>query len=385
MIPVKVVLAVESRDYIEPLLNYVHGSEYARRLRVTAFSQPEAFRQYMMETAGMKKSDVVVGEAAFLSLWTDREASDIPCLVLHEGEQVSEYGQPLLKYQPLSELVGFILETARQRTSGRQIVNSREGGMIIGMVAASGGLGKTTAALNISKQLGNEGYSVFYLNLETVDSSSLFTGSGSSSGAEGEGLSRLLYDLKAMRHDGNPLSVASYCVRRSEIQADTFQPVDNRKELIDMTCDEAVELIRTIAESGQYDVIIVDGESENSDRAQAVLKASHRLIWLLADDLMSMHKCGLWLDVLEATQPEGFEAMLTKTRFVVNRYMGTMTNSLPRDFMELSGALPYIPSWKQMQHRELLLSSPIYQREIRQLCRELLNVETVTQPPAAWA
>ncbi len=74
MIPVKVVLAVGSRDYIEPLLNYVHGSEYARRLRVTAFSQPEAFRQYMMETAGMKKPDVVVGEAAFFES-VDRSGS----------------------------------------------------------------------------------------------------------------------------------------------------------------------------------------------------------------------------------------------------------------------------------------------------------------------
>ncbi|WP_068498826.1 AAA family ATPase [Paenibacillus kribbensis] len=385
MIPVKVVLAVADREYIEPLLNYVHGSEYARRLRITAFSQPEAFRQYMMETNGMKRPDIVVGEAAFLSLWTGREAADIPCLVLHEGEEVSQYGQALLKYQPLSELVGSILEMTRQRSSSRQGVNSREGGIIIGMMAASGGLGKTTAALNMSKQLGNEGYSVFYLNLETVDSSSLFTGSGSSNRTEGEGLSRLLYDLKATESDSIPSSVASYCVHRPEIQADTFQPVYNRKELTDMTCDEAVQLIRTIAESGQYDVVIVDSESENGDRAQAVLEASHKLIWLLADDLMSMHKCGLWLDVLELTQHEGLEAMLSKTSFVVNRYMGTMINSLPRDFMELDGALPYIPSWKQMQHRELLLSSPIYQREIRHLCRELLNVESAAQSPAAWS
>ncbi|ASR48568.1 hypothetical protein B4V02_18605 [Paenibacillus kribbensis] len=385
MIPVKVVLAVAGREYIEPLLNYVHGSEYARRLRITAFSQPEAFRQYMMETNGMKRPDIVVGEAAFLSLWTDREAADIPCLALHEGEEVSQYGQPLLKYQPLSELVGSILEMARQRSGSRQSVNSREGGIIVGMMAASGGLGKTTAALNMSKQLGNEGYSVFYLNLETVDSSSLFTGSGSSNSTEGGGLSRLLYDLKATESDGIPFSVASYCVHRPEIQADTFQPVYNRKELIDMTCGEAVQLIRTIAESGQYDVVIVDSESENGDRAQAVLEASHKLIWLLADDLMSMHKCGLWLDVLELTQPEGFEAMLSKTNFVVNRYMGTMINSLPRDFMDLNGALPYIPSWKQMQHRELLLSSPIYQREIRHLCRKLLNVESAAQSPAAWS
>lgn len=185
---------------------------------------------------------------------------------------MSEYGQPLLKYQPLSELVGFILETARQKSNGRKCVNSREGGLIIGMVAASGGLGKTTAALNMSKQLGSEGYSVFYLNLETVDSSSLFTGSDSASGAEGEGLSRLLYDLKAEGNEGIPLSVAAYCVRRPEIQADTFQPVYNRKELTDMTCDEAKELIRTVAESGQYDVVIVDGDSEKVTGLKLCLK-----------------------------------------------------------------------------------------------------------------
>ncbi|MGG4221357.1 AAA family ATPase [Paenibacillus jamilae] len=385
MVPVKVVLAVEDRDYIEPLLNYVHGSEYARRLRITAFSQPEAFHQYMIETSGMKRPDVVVGETAFLNLWTTRKDAGIACLVLHEGEHVSEYGQPLLKYQPLSELVGFILETAKQRSNSRKSVNSREGGMIIGMVAASGGLGKTTTALNMSKQLGNEGYSVFYLNLETVDSSSLFTGSDSSSGAPGEGLSRLLYDLKSEGNERTSLSIASYCVHRPEIHADTFQPVYNRKELMDMTCDEAKELIRTIAESGQYDVVIVDGDSEHGERAQAVLEASHKLIWLLADDLMSMHKCGLWLEVLATTQPEGLEAMICKTSFVVNRYMGTMTNSLPRDFIELSGALPYIPSWKQMQHRELLLSSPIYQREILHLCRELLDLESAAQPTVAWS
>lgn len=383
IIPVKVVLAVENREYIEPLLNYVHGSEYARRLRITAFSQPEAFRQYMMEKNGMKRPDVVVSEAAFLSLWTDRQAADIPCLVLHEGEEVGEYGQPLLKYQPLSELAGFILETARQWSCSRQSMNSRQAGIIIGMVAACGGLGKTTVALNMSKQLGNEGYSVFYLNLETVDSSSLFTGSGSSNGTEGEGLSRLLYDLKAAEGEGLPLSVASYCVHCPKIQADTFLLVDNRKELIDMTCDEAVELIQTIAKSGQYDVVIVDSASEIGGRAQAVLEASHKLIWLLSDDVMSMRKCGLWLDVLEVTQPEEFEAMLSKTSFMVNRYTGAMINSLPRDFMELNGALPYIPAWKQVLHHELLLSSPIYQREIRHLCRELLN-ESITQPSAAW-
>lgn len=380
MISMKVVLAVGSREYIEPLLNYVHGSEFAKRMNVTAFSQPEAFLQYMTEETGSRRPDVIVGEEIFLRRWTEREASGIPCLLLNEGGLVNTqaYGQSLQKYQPLSELLDSILEASRQQAIAYGMGRNREATLIVGIVSASGGLGKTTAALNIAKQLGSQGHSVFYLNLETVDSSSLFT-SIRETPTGSEGLSRLLYDMKADKVGQPEWSVTSYCVRQNEFKADTFQPLDNRKELMDMTRVEAADLIRLIAEHGQYDVVVVDGESGACERSQAVLDVSDELIWLLADDLVSMLKCRLWMDILEASSPETFEELIGKTRFIVNRYMGTMVNQPPQDYVQIDGILPYIPSWKQMDRQELLLTAPIYQRAIGKLCTRLLGEEDTAE------
>ncbi|MFB5266970.1 ParA family protein [Paenibacillus enshidis] len=368
----RVVLAVQSREYIEPLLDYLHGSEYAGRIRMTAFSQPDAFCQYMQEAADGKLPDAVVGEAVFFESWKERVESPMTCFLLSEEGRSVAGTIPMRKYQPVPQLLAGIWDECRRRSDGELRMSSREETMVVGVVSASGGIGKTTAALNMAKQLGSAGYSVFYLNLETADSSSLFAPS-----AEGvTGLSRLLYDMKT--RGTNPIeSAAAYSMRQHDFKADIFQPLANRKEIAEMACMETCELIKLLAGSGQYDVIIADADAELNARTEAVLQASSRLVWLLADDVVSMHKCRLRLYELESSYKDDYEMLMDKTLFVLNRYAGQQVNELPAEGMVLHGVLPYIPSWKQMDREELLLSSPIYQREIRKLCRELLNEAAV--------
>jgi cellulose biosynthesis protein BcsQ len=364
----RVVLAVQSKEYIEPLLDYLHGSEYAGQIRMTAFSQPDAFGQYMREPADGKLPDAVVGEVVFFESWPERTESSATCFLLSEDGH-SESGMiPLRKYQPVPQLLAGIWDECRRRLDGELRRSSREETMVVGFVSASGGTGKTTAALNMAKQLGSAGYSAFYLNLETADSSSLFTPS-----VEGiTGLSRLLYDMKTRRT--NQLeSAAAYSMRQHDFKADIFEPLANRKEIAEMTCMETCELIHLLVGSGQYDVIIADVDAGLNARTEAVLQASSRLVWLLADDVISMHKCGLRLHELQILYKEAYETLLNKTLFVLNKYAGQQVNELPAEGMVLHGVLPYIPSWKQMDREELMLNSPIYQREIRKLCRDLLN------------
>ncbi|MFB5674399.1 ParA family protein [Paenibacillus terreus] len=364
----RVVLAVQSKEYIEPLLDYLHGSEYAGRIRMTAFSQPDAFCQYMRESADGKRPDAVVGEAVFFESWTEREETSATCFLLSEDGR-SEAGMiPLRKYQPVPQLLAGIWDDCRRNSDGKLRMSSREETMVVGFVSASGGTGKTTAALNMAKQLGGAGYSVFYLNLETADSSSLFTPS-----VEGiTGLSRLLYDMKT-RGTNHLESASAYSIRQHDFKADIFQPLANRKEIAEMTSTETCELIHLLVGSGQYDVIIADADAGLNARTEAVLQASSRLVWLLADELISMHKCGLRLHELRILYKDAYETLMDKTLFVLNKYAGQQVNELPAEGMVLHGVLPYIPSWKQMDREELMLSSPIYQREIRKLCRELLD------------
>ncbi|MNW29247.1 CobQ/CobB/MinD/ParA nucleotide binding domain protein [compost metagenome] len=370
------VLATENREYIEPLLDYLHGSEYSRQLRITAFSQSESFAQFMEESSENRRlPDVVVAEQAFLDSWSGYMGYEQPLLLLSEHGATVDGRAGIAMYQPLPRLLEKILDAGRLQSAIASRRN-REGTLTISMISASGGTGKTTTALNMVKQLGGVGYSVFYLNLETLDSSSLFHGQEQ---AAGRGLSRLLYDLRSGKDVRNKqsssiLPIQEYAMRHSVLKADVFAPLVNRKEVLEMDTQETSMLIQAIAEGGGYDVLVIDASMELNGRLQGILDRSDELIWLLNDELLSMHKCMLWLELLHKEHSSAYEGWMSKVRFVVNRYMGELANTPPAP-IKLSGYLPYIPSWKQMQLDELLLSSPIFQREVRLLCGTILGDE----------
>ncbi|MEK3785785.1 ParA family protein [Paenibacillus sp. FSL K6-1230] len=370
------VLATENREYIEPLLDYLHGSEYSRQLRITAFSQSESFAQFMEESSlNRRLPDVVVAEQAFLDSWSGYTDCEQPLLLLSEHGATMDGRTGIAMYQPLPRLLEKILDAGRLQAAVASRRN-REGTLTIGLISASGGTGKTTTALNMVKQLGGAGYSVFYLNLETLDSSSLFHDQRE---AAGRGLSRLLYDLRSGkdgRHKQNStiLPIQEYAMRHSVLKADVFAPLANRKEVLEMDAQETSALIQAIVDGGRYDVLVIDASTELNGRLQGVLDRTDELIWLLNDELLSMHKCMLWLELLHKEYSSAYESWMSKVHFVVNRYMGELANTPPA-LIKLSGSLPYIPSWKQMQLDELLLSSPIFQREVRLLCGAILGDE----------
>ncbi|OAB48375.1 AAA family ATPase [Paenibacillus antarcticus] len=370
MIPVRVVLAVEESEYIEPLLRYVHGSEYGEKMRVIAFTEVNKFLQYMN---GNERPEVVVAERVFLDPWLNQGDQTVTWIVLDDMGQSSLKGPVLAKYQPLSQLIDAILDLT---VSQARLASSRTLGetAMIGMLSAVGGSGKTTTALNMAKQLGASGLSVFYLNLETMNSSAVFPRQIRSR-ESGQGLSRLLYELKAAQElkDYSSISISSYVVSHEAIKADIFEPLTNIKEWLQMSKDDVCQLMQLLAKSGQYDVLIVDTDTGAGERCEAVMESCESLVWMLLDDVISMYKSGQWLSFIERSNPSLFNDMMQKSRFILNRYVGSLTNTLPIHIEQIDGVLPYIPSWKQVCHEEILLSSPIFQRDILNLCRDLVG------------
>lgn len=370
MIPIRVVLAVQESEYLESLLRYVHSSEFGEKMRVIAFTKLDKFLQYMKE---IDRAEMVVGEAIFLDPWLKQGDQTVAWIVLDEMGQSSLQGPVLAKYQPLPQLLNAILDLSRSQ--GR-CASSRSLGetAMIGLLSAVGGSGKTTTALNMAKQLGACGLSVFYLNLETMNSSAVFPRQIRSRESE-QGLSRLLYEMKAAQEmkDEVPISVTSFVVPHEGIKADMFEPLTNIKEWIQMSKKDACQLMRLIADGGQYDVIIVDTDTGTGERCEAVMETCGSLVWMLLDDVISMYKSGQWLSFMEKSNPSLFSDMMLKSKFILNRYVGSLANTLPIHIEQIDGVLPYIPSWKQVSHEEIILSSPIFQRDILNLCRDLVG------------
>lgn len=368
MHPIKLVLVVREEEYIEPFLHYVHTSEYNRSLKVTAFSKAESFIRYMDQFAD--DVDAVLGEPPFLEEAELTKHPNIRWVLL--GESVtSEHVQPMLqldKYQSLQQLLMTLVEWIR---GGNEQKRKEDYTQVIGVYSATGGSGKTTVSLNLARQWAAEGRSVFYLNLETVGSGLLFTGPES----QRDGLARLLYDLKAAedRQDVLKAPISAYAYRHPEIQGDTFTAVDNLDELLEMGCDDTASLIDYIASSGMYDVVVIDTDAYPDGRMEAVLQKADQVVWLVVDDREAMRKTTIWLGYLERTHPDFHSTIQQKLKFVVNRYTGSMQAEMPAQ-IKLHGVLPLIPGWNHQVIRQgELPHSPVYQRDVMKLGRELLD------------
>ncbi|MEK4661572.1 ParA family protein [Priestia sp. FSL H7-0729] len=385
MIVLKVVLVSKDRDYISAWLDYVQGSSSGLHVRFTAFSLGDSFREHMNEQEGREFPDLVIAEPEFLNDWLNNggEGSGVPWLMLSEGMEEVDEAKRLMKYQPLPALLDAVIHACRQPRR-KKVHHPGQETLSIGVVSASGGSGKTAVALHMAKQLGLAGYAVLYLNLETLDSTLPFLEKGLTRNGQRQpdaetGLSRLLYDLKVGRKEsGKQLQALSkgvdgYVVRHEALKADVFWPLSNRKELLQMTREDTVNLLRYLSDSGQYDMLILDGDSGWDGRSEGVLDVADAFVWLVEDDISAMHRWGQWLQHAERTKPEVYESMMDRSRFVVNKYRENVINALPRPDLHLDAVLPYIPSWKQLSQEEVLLSSPIFQREVKRLCAMLVQ------------
>ncbi|OWR32957.1 hypothetical protein CDO73_00105 [Saccharibacillus sp. O23] len=379
----QMMLAASDEQYIEPFLLYSRTGEFAKRVSVRAFSKKEAFLS-AMEAA---RPDLVLAEPAFLEAWLKTDGSrNVSWAVLGSKEEAELLGGPCLQpYQPLNLLLAAALDLAgkEQFSAGASVV----GVQVIAVHSASPGAGKTSVALNLAKQLGNRGLRTFYMNLETLDSSASFRGAPNMSAAEGSGLPELLYDLKSAREKRevcrSPLS--RYAFFQEKLKSVSFPPLDRPDELLQMDEEDAAALIDYVAAGGSCDIIVADTDTENHERLRALLKRADRVLWLLTDDLLHLRKTSGWMDYEESRHPEEFRALLAKSSFVVNRYGGRLENALPRPELRPSAFLSYIPSWKFLSREDVLLGSPIFQRDILALCEQLGIGETRERVPAGDA
>lgn len=374
----RIVLAVRESQYIEPLLHYVHHCEYGEMLRITAFSRMDTFMEFMR---GEEIPDAVVGDSAFIEAWLVEGKSTVPWAVLSESGNYATRnsgtlagGMVIEKYQSLPSLLESILRLCDMKRTRISAV-AKEETLLLGVVSASGNSGKTTLALNLAKQLGTLGLSVFYLNLECVDSSGLYVRmpAGSSPGLE-----RVLYELKAGGQEGTKgnqagLELARYVFRHESLRCEAFRPVENFKEMLQMTHRDTLELLELLAREGSYDVIIVDTGSIEEERAQAVLQRCGILLWVLRSDQASLYKTGRWLRQCGNPHSGLPEEVQGKSRFVMNFAADSAEARMEHEEIRMDGILPYIPSWALQHHVELCLNSPQFTAGVHELCTGIIE------------
>ncbi|WP_138494186.1 hypothetical protein [Paenibacillus pinistramenti] len=374
---IHMVLAVEDQSYVEAFLEYVRGSEYGRQVQITAFSRPDAFRRFWLETQAEVKPDFAAAEPAFVEGWPEKEAAglDLPWVCLSNTGMEEVQAPVLSKFRPLPELLENLLEHGCRRHPGSLQLQSAEIPKVpvVGIYSAAGGTGKTTVGLHLMKQLASGGKRGFYLNLKTfaLPSSSAFRQAGS------RGLAELLYELEAAAEHGQmpDVPISGYIVRHPLVQGDMFGQAANLRELIEMDKAETVRLIDYVASSGSYDFVVVVCDAHPDGRAEGLMERCDYLIWLLLDDEEVLWRTAASMEYYEKSNPEAYSRLLAKTQFVFNRFSGTSLFPSPRPELIPSITLPEIPDWRHSSKARVLADAPAFQRDLLRLCRLLRNGE----------
>ncbi|MBW7476545.1 hypothetical protein K0T92_17650 [Paenibacillus oenotherae] len=359
------VLAARETEYVERIVSYIQHSSYGESWQLTAFTNPAALRHYVR--AGYSIDLIAAQPSLLVELEGDIAGTSVAALVARHG-QCPRYRE-VLQYQSIPQLMNEL-------TAVHDFYGEQKGGgsgsslsaIVIAVYSATGGIGKTMLARQISHQAGVRGARVFYLNLEQWNATTLWLGD------EGrEDLAQMLYTLQA-QPDKAAHRLTELRKRHAAMKFDYFAPCSNADERLSLSGEQGRLLLSTIADSGKYDVVIVDLDSRMDPLHQAVFQHCTHLVWMVARDAVIQRKTELALGYCEQKWGTAFKEIKRRIRFVERS--GTRSalgaEALP---VRLDAVIPSVQEWQEDSMSYERAVPPAYRGAVAALLDRLAIME----------
>jgi cellulose biosynthesis protein BcsQ len=327
------VVADSDQEYLEMLIKYVRTSEFSSIMTIKAFSNKEHLNTYI--TTQPAPHITLIGS----ELMSDDEFKSslgmVILLVPSQFSQDTESHPSLFKYQPIHQLLSTMKKMYLEQ---HEVIVEQTADMgktkVVSFYSMVGCSGKTTAAINMSRELSLIGKKVMYLSLESISSSPVWFGSTSKQGFE-----EILYYVKT-----NAKQVAAKIFQHKKIEPETglmyIEPITYIKEIEDITREDVIGLVDALVNSSVYEYVVIDCDANFHERTLAALERSHEIILLALDDVQCVYKTQAGLSYLQAVNSNLYEQIRNITHLVINKYTGKLTNSIELEAFEIQGYLP---------------------------------------------
>lgn len=360
---IRIVVADHEKSYIESFSAYLRNSEEANRFIPTYFTSWNVLREFLDSNGIM---DILL-----ISPKLYDDSLKIPegtTLIFLEDEdmdhEVDSSRQSVYRYQRLDNLLSNLLSIyyENNQQASKLLARSKKT-KVLTVYSPVGGSGKTTLAVNLSKQLALNHLKVFYLNLELLNSTSLYFISEEDSPSlqifyyvksESE---QLLSKIEALRKYDPHASVYYFDVSTSAV------------ELLELTSANVKRLIDVIIESGAYDYIIVDLDSSIHERNIAAIQECNQLIWPVGNDEQSFFKTKAFFD--EEEELFGKENIIKdKVLLVMNKFNGHAANFAAEYELSVDAYFPFIESWVHGVGEKTILENDAYNQDLQSFIQE---------------
>ncbi|WP_152970790.1 hypothetical protein [Bacillus sp. FJAT-28004] len=367
----QLAVAVKEPEYLKRLADYIRDSKLGEQWQIIAFTHADALKLYVKQGY---KIDLLAAQPELL-VEMKAELPNIPvvALVMQHGESKEKH--ELLQYQPIPQLLQRFTEIHSQgiaHAASSFGTSERPSDVrIISVYSASGGTGKTALALHLVHAASMYQCRTFYLNLERWNTSEAWLGGLKDSEIKEEGMSELLYGLKSL--PGQSVNwLMEHRKRDSQLKGDYLASWTNLEDRLTLHEEDAAGLLDTIAQSGQYDLIIVDLDNGLDELHLTIFERSSQVIWVVNDDASVRNKQRMALRYGAQKWSNRFSRLGNKFISVKNH----VARPIQASTSEMDGiacakvGLPEIPEWRGASH-VALLSSPLYRAAADQLFKQL--------------
>lgn len=369
----QLAVAVKEQEYLKRLADYVHDSKLGEQWQVTGFTHADACKQYVKQGY---KLDLIAAQPELLTEMKEG-LPNVPAVALVHKLGESKEEHELHQFQPLPLLLRRLSEiharAASQPFHTAGAFDQAADVKIISVYSASGGIGKTALALHLVHAASTHRYRTFYLNLERWNTSDVwlgqpYNGDGANEGeGKGEGLSELLYGLKA-QPDQAVMWLMEHRKRHELLKGDYLAACTNLEDRLTLGAEDALSLVDVIVRSGQYDLIVIDLDDGLDELHTSIFELSNQVLWVLNDNASVRNKQMMALRYGEQKWSGRFGRLSRKFVFVKN-HAASMAHSSLSMIKGLECApilLPEIREWREAAD-VTLLSSPMFRAAVDKL------------------
>jgi cellulose biosynthesis protein BcsQ len=195
----------------------------------------------------------------------------------------------IYKYKDANQIAGDIINIFTK--AGNIITQTKDKTTkTVAIYSATGNVGKTSVSLGISMICSYSGLSVFYLNLEQFQSTSIFF----SSNIE-YSISDIIYYSK--ESDKNLISkISTMSCKDTASNVHYFKKPNNAFEINELLPQDINIIVETMKECGQYDLIVIDMDSQLNENTISLFQIADEVLYIFTDEEICLHKTKLFID-----------------------------------------------------------------------------------------
>lgn len=313
MSKIHLIIADGDEDYVDSITNYIVNN-YSHRFQVNSFTKEEYLLDYISSNEG--KVDILLLCPQWYTNSISKDRVDT-IIILSGGMLIDEAidCEMINKYQRGDKLVSGILNCFAEVNPNKYYISDKDRKTkVIAVYSPIGGIGKTSIAVGSSMKSAEDGKSVFYLNLENMQSTSNFFDCENC-----QSISNVLYYIKEKKKNIT-LKIEGIRCTDPQYGIHYFSPPQSCIDLDEMSIDELEYLINKLKLSRNYDEIFIDMSTKLDEKNVSILNVSDEIILILGQEDLDRTKINLFMTQLDAFSKKNCLDLFPKIKMVLNKY-----------------------------------------------------------------